>query len=114
MRLSKAVIARRSVLPKQSIMTDCFAALAMTTGLFLAMTAFACPLHALESFQLSDPGTETIVRYGAYGVFTGTGTPSYRYYVSDREGLAKAVGEGVYPNVQGLLQDPVFRAMQSH
>ena len=70
------------------------------------------PLRAEEAFTLSDPGTETIVRYEKYGRFGDRGSSDYRYYIEDREGLSRAVGEGVYPNVTGLLKDPAFQKMQ--
>src|SRR5690349_12297491 len=70
------------------------------------------PLLASESFKLNDPGLEKIVDYDKYGSFSGVGTSNYRYYIKDREGLARAVGEGIYPNVTGLLKDPAFQKMQ--
>jgi beta-glucuronidase len=60
-------------------------------------------------FSLFDPGTEAIVRYDHYGVFTGVGSAQYQYLIRDRDGLAAAVGEGIYPNVSGLLQDPAYQ-----
>src|SRR5882672_9579484 len=69
-------------------------------------------LAAASVFQLSDPGVEPIVHYEKYGEFSGLGTPEYHYYIKDREGLARAVGEGIYPNVTGLLKDPAFQKMQ--
>ena len=59
--------------------------LASSCGLFV---------QASGSFQLHDPGREAIVDYEKYGVFIGTGTGQYRYYIRDRMGLADAVGEG--------------------
>ncbi len=60
-------------------------------------------------FELFDKGSERIVDYPQYGVFTGLGTDQYRYFIKNREGLAKAVGEGIYPNVKGLLKDPDYQ-----
>jgi len=92
---------------------------------------FACALSAFVIFELSataaadrraeasgdlrlnDPGLAKIVDYDQYGVFTGTGTAHYRYFIRDRQSLAQAVGEGIYPNVEGLFKDPEFKAMQS-
>ena len=65
--------------------------------------------HVHPVFQLADPGTETVVDYARYGRFHGVGTPQYRYEVVDRDGLAAAVGEGIYPNDQSLLRDPAYR-----
>lgn len=63
-------------------------------------------------FQLFDSG-DPIVDYLKYGSFTNVGTPQYRYFIRDRAGLAKAVGEGIYPNVTGLLKDPDYVIAQS-
>ena len=61
------------------------------------------------TFTLFDPGQENVVDYDKYGEFTNVGTAQYRYLIRDREGLAKAVGEGIYPNVTGLLKDPNYQ-----
>jgi len=79
----------------------------------LGLLTFIGPhAEAGESFRLYDPGLETIVQYDQYGVFSGWGTSEYKYYIKDREGLARAVGEGIYSNVTGLLKDPSFQKMQ--
>src|SRR5579872_5703022 len=62
-------------------------------------------------FQLFNAG-DPIVDYSKYGTFTNPGTPAYRYFIRDRDGLAKAVGEGIYPNVTGLLKDPNYEKAQ--
>ena len=64
------------------------------------------------AFTLFDPGTESIVDYEKYGSFTGVGTSQYKYFIKDRNGLSKAVGEGIYPNVTGLLKDPAYEKTQ--
>jgi hypothetical protein len=70
------------------------------------------PKNAGPLFALFDPGKETVVNYEKYGSFTNVGTPQYRFVIRDRDGLAKAVGEGIYPNVTGLLKDPSFQKFQ--
>jgi len=65
-------------------------------------------IHPKPAFRLYDPGTEAIVDYAKYGTFHGVGTPEYRYEITDQEGLSAAVGEGVYPNEDGLFKDPSF------
>ncbi|MBI3318990.1 MAG: hypothetical protein HYZ89_00155, partial [Candidatus Omnitrophica bacterium] len=65
--------------------------------------------HDTPAFQLADPGTEQVVDYARYGHFHDVGTPHYRYEIVDREGLAAAVGEGIYPNEKGLLNDAAYR-----
>src|SRR5258705_1218934 len=66
---------------------------------------------AEDTFQLSDPGQQDIVNYDQFGVFSNLGTADYRYFIKDREGLSRAVGEGIYPNVTGLLKDPSYQKM---
>jgi len=61
-------------------------------------------------FQLYDPGTEMLVDYEKYGTFSGEGTDKYVYKVTDRKGLAAAVGEGVYPN-NSVNKDPAYRVL---
>src|ERR1051325_8565109 len=73
----------------------------------------APPVHADPAFTLNDPGLEDIVSYDKYGSFSGIGTSNYRYYIKDREGLARAVGEGIYPNVTTMLHDPAYQKYQS-
>ncbi len=63
-------------------------------------------------FKLYDPGTETWVDYEKYGHFVGVGTEKYEYKVTDRKGLAAAVGEAVYPN-NSIYKDPTYRVLVS-
>ena len=66
--------------------------------------------HPAPAFQRAHPGAERLIDYTRYGRFHGIGTPDYHYEIIDREGLAKAVGEGIYPNEEGLRLDPAYRA----
>ena len=61
-------------------------------------------------FRLYDPGTEPIIDYTKYGTFVGLGTDSYEYKLTNRKGLAAAVGEGVYPN-NSVYKDPAYRML---
>jgi len=61
------------------------------------------------SFELIDPGTERVVDYEKYGEFKNIGAFDYQYVIKDREGLAKASGEGIDPN-RSLWKDPAFKA----
>jgi len=61
---------------------------------------------------LYDPGKEDIVNYKRYGYFSGIGTSNYRYIVKDQEGLAQAVGEGIYPNTSGIIWDPRYHMLK--
>ncbi|MBD3246839.1 MAG: hypothetical protein GF333_07535 [Candidatus Omnitrophica bacterium] len=57
---------------------------------------------------LYDPGEEFPVEYEKYGTFSGKGTTDYQYKIEDQIGLAKAVGEGIYPNTSSVRFDPDF------
>ncbi|MFA5356628.1 MAG: glycoside hydrolase family 2 TIM barrel-domain containing protein [Candidatus Omnitrophota bacterium] len=61
------------------------------------------------SIVLYDPGKEDFVNYEKYGEFKNRGTQDYVYIVKDQEGLAAAVGEGVYPNTTSVRWDPQFK-----
>jgi len=63
-------------------------------------------------FKLYDPGTEDVVDYSKYGTFEGVGTDKYQYKLTDRKGLAAAVGEGIYPN-NSIYKDPSYRVLVS-
>jgi beta-glucuronidase len=55
------------------------------------------------------PGTQKVIDYAKYGEFTSVGTKNYRYLMKDPEGLALAVGEGIYPNVSTIYEDPGYK-----
>jgi beta-glucuronidase len=61
----------------------------------------------VPQFRLYDPG-QRIVHYEKYGEFINDGEPAYKYKITDRPGLAAAVGEGIYPNTQ-VYKDPVYK-----
>jgi len=65
--------------------------------------------YAAEKFKLYDPGTERIPNYQKYGEFQNVGTRKYYYKMKDEEGLAKAVGEGVFPNGISVYKDPGYK-----
>ena len=50
------------------------------------------------------------VDFSKYGTFAGVGTPNYKYTIDDRDGLAKAMGAGIYPSsFQDMLKDEKFK-----
>lgn len=63
------------------------------------------------TFELYDPGTEEIVQYEKYGEILNPNTPKYKYKITDKEGLSKAVGEGIYPNNKSIYSDPEFNKL---
>ncbi len=87
----------------------------------LALAWVAGPAAALKAvdkapsttpFTLYDPGQNGLVDYTKYGRFYGIGTAQYQYVMSDRAGLARAVGEGIFPNTSAE-QDPAFLRMRA-
>lgn len=61
---------------------------------------------------LYDPGKEDFVDYGKYGEFHNIGAKDYKYVIKDQEGLAQAVGEGIYPNTTSIRWDPEYKKVQ--
>ena len=55
---------------------------------------------------LHTPGKEQIIDYTKYGYFENVGTKNYKYIIYDVESLAKAVGEGIYPNAASVYNNP--------
>lgn len=70
------------------------------------------PARSKPDFQLADPGTEAIVDYEKYGRFEKAGTYGYKYVITDREGLAKASGEGIDPN-RNAAKNPAYAKVRS-
>jgi len=62
--------------------------------------------------KLHVKGKEDIVDYEKYGKFIGVGTKDYRYQLNSPQGLAAAVGEGIYPNTSDILKDPGYKEAQ--
>lgn len=61
---------------------------------------------------LYDAGKEKAVNYEKYGEFTNVGTKEYKYIIKDQEGLAQAVGEGIYPNTTLVRWDPNYQKLK--
>jgi beta-glucuronidase len=59
--------------------------------------------------KLAKPGAERVVDFTKYGEFTKTGTCQYRYQVKNQKGLARALGEGIYPNTGDILKNPNYK-----
>ncbi len=62
--------------------------------------------------HLYEVGKEKIVNYEKYGQFREVGTPQYSYRITNRKGLAQAVGEGIYPN-NSVWRDPRYKEVKS-
>ena len=63
------------------------------------------------NFPLFDEGFDGLIDYAKYGEFRNVGTPNYAYVVKDRKSLAKAVGEGIFPN-NSIYRDPLYKKYQ--
>jgi len=64
------------------------------------------------NFKLYDEGSEFPIDYTRYGKFCGVGTKDYSYRIEDLRGLAKASGEGVYPDSYSFRHDPQFKKLR--
>lgn len=63
------------------------------------------------AFRLADPGSPDPVDYSKYATFRNVGTDAYSCEITDLEGLKKAVGEGIFPNDEGVLDDPAYNRL---
>jgi len=62
----------------------------------------------ISKVTLYDPGKEFPVNYSRYGEFQNIGEENYKYLIINPIGLAKATGEGIYPNTTSVKFDPEF------
>ena len=67
--------------------------------------------ESTSSFPIAHRGNEFPVKWEKFGTFSGIGTSHYKFKITDRHGLAAAMGEGLYPNGGPSLQsDPAYLA----
>ena len=59
--------------------------------------------------KIHTPGAEKIVDYKKYGEFLNVGKANYHYRIKDIDGLKAAVGEGIYPNIGAIYQNPGYK-----
>ncbi|MEI6438357.1 MAG: glycoside hydrolase family 2 TIM barrel-domain containing protein [Candidatus Omnitrophota bacterium] len=59
--------------------------------------------------HLAKPGTDGVLNYSRYGVFSGIGTRDYKFTMTNPSVLAAAVGEGIYPNTADVLKNPLYK-----
>lgn len=62
----------------------------------------------VPSFPIAETGVFPIP-YEKFGSFSGRGTDAFRYKITDRAGLSRAAGAGIYPNFGALAKDPHFK-----
>ncbi len=61
---------------------------------------------------IDQPGTAKIVDYTKYGEFENVGTEKYFYRMRDPDGLAQAAGEGIYPNIGAVYDNPRYKIVK--
>src|SRR5207302_562293 len=71
-------------------------------------TTRADAVPSQDSLTLAFPGVQGPIPYETFGHFDELGTPRYRYVITDRPGLARAAGEGIYPNTD-IFKDPAYQ-----
>ncbi len=62
----------------------------------------------ISEIELYDEGREFPVNYARYGKFQNIGEENYKYVIINPVELAKATGEGIYPNSTSVKFDPGF------
>ena len=62
------------------------------------------------SFSLKNAGADFPFSFEPYGTLSGRGTASYKFKITDRPGLAKAMGSGLFPNPDTILQEPGYKS----
>ena len=81
----------------------------VNTSAFLSLLLLSSSALAGGKLPLKDTGAFPI-RWEKYGTFLGVGTAKYKYKITDRPGLAKAMGTGLFPNgAASLEKDPGYR-----
>ncbi|MFH1714715.1 MAG: glycoside hydrolase family 2 TIM barrel-domain containing protein [Elusimicrobiota bacterium] len=83
----------------------------ITVSLILSMLII-CFLQMVvlgSEIRIKNTG-DKIIDYEKYGKFKNIGTAYYKYKITDKEGLSRAAGEGVYPNREASL-DPVYKKL---
>ncbi|OVE76302.1 hypothetical protein BVX98_06270 [bacterium F11] len=65
---------------------------------------------AVPTFPLAGPKGTFPLDFSKFGTFTGVGTENYKYKITDRTGLRKAMGATLYPNTnRDLFNDPNYK-----
>lgn len=64
-----------------------------------------------KPFKIYDEGSEKWIDYSKFGEFQNVGTDKYKYKITDFAGLAKASGEGIFPNTKSVAESPAYQKM---
>lgn len=80
---------------------------------FMTILLFFCfPCYVYNQyFKLHTPGNKDIVDYSQYGKFIRLGTQKYKYVIKKYKKLAKAVGQGIFPN-NSIFKDPEYKKLK--
>ena len=62
--------------------------------------------------KLYQKGAVNVVDYTKYGTFENVGKEKYFYRMRDPDGLSEAVGEGVYPNIGAVYDNPRYKIVK--
>ncbi|MCK5178571.1 MAG: hypothetical protein KAR32_03505, partial [Candidatus Omnitrophica bacterium] len=75
---------------------------------------FVQQIHPVELIKprILAKGKVNIVDYTKYGEFQNVGKEKYFYRMHDPEGLAEAVGEGIYPNTGAIYDNPRYKIVK--
>ncbi len=65
------------------------------------------------AFSLNDAGVSAPLDYTQYGEFQNIGTNQYAYVIKDRAALKKDIGAGIYPNEDGIFNDPDYQELKA-
>ncbi len=66
------------------------------------------------AFPIADTGADFPFDFTKFGTMTGQGSDDFKYKITDRPGLSKAMGAALYPNVPGSLsKDPAYLRWRS-
>jgi len=63
------------------------------------------------SYSLFSPGQDEPIDYKQYGEFKGLNTDHYTFIITNLAGLQEIVGEAVYPNEDGIYDNPIYREL---
>jgi beta-glucuronidase len=77
----------------------------------LFLISFLSELKALPSptFPIKDVGEKFPINFEKYGSWTGKGSNDYNFKITNKSGLAAAMGAGLYPNESSIGKDPGFQ-----
>ncbi len=64
-----------------------------------------------KEFVINDTGKEDVLDYTEYGTFVNLGEKGYQYEITNEKKLNEDLGVGIFPNYEGVQQEPNFKVM---